>query len=139
MPAVHADRIRDLRRRRNLSNQQLAQRCRVSALHVENIQGGRKPPSIEVVFLLARTLGVPVGDLLVDGYQEATGPGGQIRERRRRLGLKVSQLADMVGCSPQYLDNNEGGRRRGGRNLLTQISKVLDNLERAGALAGSQQ
>ena len=136
MPAVHADRIRDLRRRRNLSNQQLAQRCRVSALHVENIQGGRKPPSIEVVFLLARTLGVPVGDLLVDGYQETTGPGGQIRERRRRLGLKVSQLADMAGCSPPHLNNIEGGRKPGSRAVLTRIKAVLDAQEQR-VLTGS--
>jgi transcriptional regulator with XRE-family HTH domain len=57
--------IRELRERKNLTQEELAKRAKVTRSHLSLLEGGhRRNPSIDVLKRLARALGVPVGELL---------------------------------------------------------------------------
>ena len=57
--------IRELREQRNLTQEELAKRAKVTRSHLSLLEAGhRKNPSLDILKRLARTLGVPVTDLL---------------------------------------------------------------------------
>ena len=56
---------------------------------------------------------------------KSTLTGSRIRERRTMLGLRQSQLAQMVQISPSYLNLIEHNRRRIGGKLLGDIAEAL--------------
>lgn len=67
---------------------------------------------------------------LPDGpHHRAVRVGGlaaAVRQRRRHLGLKQVQLADLAGCSPRFLVALEQGKDS------LRLDKVLDVLEALG-------
>jgi transcriptional regulator with XRE-family HTH domain len=57
--------LRRLREARNMTQEELAKRAKVTRSHLSLLEAGhRKNPSLEVLKRLARALGVPVGELL---------------------------------------------------------------------------
>ena len=57
--------IRELRERRELTQEELAKRAKITRSHLSLLEAGhRKNPSLEILKRLARALGVPVGELL---------------------------------------------------------------------------
>ena len=56
--------IRDHRLQAGLTQAELAQRSGIGRPHLNHIEGGRKSPTVVVLVHLARSLGVPPGDLL---------------------------------------------------------------------------
>lgn len=57
--------IRELRKRKNLTQEELANRAKITRSHLSLLEAGhRKNPSLDVVKRLARALGVEVGELL---------------------------------------------------------------------------
>jgi len=57
--------LRELRERRDLTQEELAKRAKVTRSHLSLLEAGhRKNPSLEVLKRLARALGVPVTELL---------------------------------------------------------------------------
>lgn len=55
---------------------------------------------------------------------EALGHG--VRERRKALGLRQAELAELAGCSPRFLHSLENGK------TTLRLDKVLDVLEVLG-------
>jgi transcriptional regulator with XRE-family HTH domain len=59
-------RLRNSRRERGLSLQELATRAAVSASFISQIENGKSRPSVATLFALATSLGVPVDDLFAE-------------------------------------------------------------------------
>ncbi|MFE9099925.1 helix-turn-helix domain-containing protein [Actinomadura geliboluensis] len=60
---LRATKIRELRVARGLRKSQLALRCGSSYSHIDNIEHGRRIPSIQLLHRLAPELGVEFDDL----------------------------------------------------------------------------
>jgi len=61
-------RVRELRRRADLTQQQLGERAAVSYKFVGGIERGEENPSLEVILKIAEGLGVEPGDLFETGH-----------------------------------------------------------------------
>ena len=51
--------------------------------------------------------------------------GISIRDHRKKKGLKVYQLADKVGVSPEFITEVERGYKYPSPKVLTKICKIL--------------
>ena len=58
------DKVRDLRKGRGWSQQELADRAAISMQTVSNLETGRHVPGIATLLKIAGALGVPLTDLL---------------------------------------------------------------------------
>lgn len=81
--------LRQLRRQRGMTQEQLAEISGYHATHIANMERGRNLPSFEAVFRLARALGVPVAELLAAVDEPSTSQSAealqeQIQELLRR-------------------------------------------------------
>jgi transcriptional regulator with XRE-family HTH domain len=59
-------RVRALREKLGLSQEQLAERAQLHWTYVSEIERGRRNPSLNILARLARALDVPLGKLLSD-------------------------------------------------------------------------
>lgn len=57
--------------------------------------------------------------------EPTTTNGRAIRKLRKLSGLKLYQLADLVGVSDGYLGNIEKGRRQGAPDVILTIAQSL--------------
>ncbi len=56
--------LRELRAQRNMTQEELAKRAKITRSHLSLLEAGhRKNPSLDVLKRLARALGVPVAEL----------------------------------------------------------------------------
>jgi len=79
-------RLRELRRRKQLSLEALAHEAKLSGKFIQSIETGRQAPTIDTVEKLADGLSVPVGELFVDAPQSPI----VLRARARQLIGKAS-------------------------------------------------
>lgn len=56
--------LRDLRTERGWSQEEFAERCRISRPHVSRLETGRNSPTLSMLFQVADTLRVGVDDLI---------------------------------------------------------------------------
>ena len=56
-------RIREIRKRRRLSQEKLAERAGISAQYISNIERGRENPTLDLLLRLADSLRVSLGDM----------------------------------------------------------------------------
>lgn len=56
-------------------------------------------------------------------------PAGDLRERRRRLGLSRARLAGLARCSVTSIDNLEAGYVPEHSAVLARVLDVIDRLE----------
>lgn len=61
---LFAERLRELRRSRGMTQAELARRAEVSVTHLSELENGDIAPGIDLVDRLARALGAAVADLL---------------------------------------------------------------------------
>jgi transcriptional regulator with XRE-family HTH domain len=57
--------------------------------------------------------------------EPASTDGIAIRRYRKHCGLRINELAELVGISSQHLGNIERGRRQGSPSLVLKISQSL--------------
>src|SRR3954467_14791089 len=95
--------LRDWRRRRRMSQLDLALEAGVSARHVSFIETGRAPRSPEMVGQLAEPLGVPLRErntlLLAAGYAPAY---GQRALEEPEMGPVREAIAHLLGAHEPY-------------------------------------
>lgn len=60
------EKIRRLRERLKLSQEELSERARINRSYLSHIENGKSVPTIEVAERIARGLGVPLSELLSD-------------------------------------------------------------------------
>lgn len=66
MPQPNGERIRAARQELGIKTPAFAQLVQVSTVHMQNIERGHNTASIEVLYRIARQLGVPISDVLVE-------------------------------------------------------------------------
>jgi len=94
--AVLGERVAELRRGRRLSQAELAERARVTAKYVSEVERGVANPSLDVLRALARPLGVTLARLLAErgevDAEIAALLGGRPATDRRRAVLVLRAL-----------------------------------------------
>ena len=79
--------IRDLRRGMGMTQEELAKRLNITAVHLKNIEAGRRNPSAPVLLHMMRILHLSVDDLLIPNtsgvihLRGLTGPQVELLER----------------------------------------------------------
>ena len=58
------ERVRELRIKENLSQEELSERAYLSVVHLSNIERGAKKPSLDAVLRIAKALGVDAARIL---------------------------------------------------------------------------
>lgn len=80
--------VGDARRRRDLSQEELAERTELSRNHVSQIERGLRVPSLETMVALAGELGISLDEVVMG---------------REAGGREASEIAAMVGAIPAEL------------------------------------
>jgi transcriptional regulator with XRE-family HTH domain len=90
---LFADRLRELRILRGISQAELAAKAEVSVSYVSELESGETSPGLDLVARLAKGLGTTLGELLPD---EEDAPYGlkELRERTRRMVDELLKTAD---------------------------------------------
>ena len=113
---LFADRLRELRILRGISQAELAAKAEVSVSYVSELESGETSPGIDLVARLAKGLGTTLGELLPD---EEDAPDGlkELQERTRRMVDELLKTADreaLLTLAPILsLLIESSGRRRG--------------------------
>ena len=84
-PTLLGARVRQLRRRRGLTVEELARAVDVDKAHISRIENNRKPPSVAMLAQLAKTLGTSIGHLLGETLDKAEIKVTRAAELGRRL------------------------------------------------------
>lgn len=90
--------IRSARREAGLTQEQIAERLRMSQLHFGRLERGERPASLEQIAQVASVLGVPLSSLL-NGCVVEEDFSARPDDNAQSLGAAVSRLAN--GCSPR--------------------------------------
>lgn len=121
--------IRDTRKCRNLSLQDLAKKAGISISYLSEIERGKKQPSLETINKLSQALNISKEGLFSDSPKSNVS-GNSLGERlylfRKRKDLSLSDLAQKVGISNTYLCQIEGQNAMPSISTLKKIAKALD-------------
>lgn len=77
--AALGSRIRDLRKRRGMSQEELADRARLHWTYLSDLERGRQTPTMDVVNRLARGCGVTLAEFFAPLHQQF-----RVRSRKQR-------------------------------------------------------
>ena len=88
--------IRQARAKAGLTQEQTAERLKISQLHFGRLERGERPASLEQIALIAQTLRVPLASLL-NGCVMEEDFASEPDDSAQALGKSVAQLAS--GCS----------------------------------------
>jgi transcriptional regulator with XRE-family HTH domain len=89
---VFADRLREVRRARNVTQAELARRAGVPASYVSDLEKAKAAPGIDLVDRLAKALETSVADLLSAAPPPET--EAQLRDRLKRLFDELLRKSD---------------------------------------------
>ena len=64
---IFGKRLKELRKAKKITQEQLAERCHVSTKHIANIEKGSMNPSYEILLAIARVLPVSLDALITPG------------------------------------------------------------------------
>lgn len=106
---IFGDRVRDARRRRGLTQAQLAKRASVGADTIGRIEGARYSPRLDTMLRLADALGLPLDLLLRERFDDADELAALIRalpERDRRMAsvLVGAMYGELLTQRPSSVD-----------------------------------
>jgi transcriptional regulator with XRE-family HTH domain len=138
MPRLFGEKVRTLRRQRNMTQVELAEQLGLAAhTHITKLEGGQDAPSLDLVIRLAAVLEVTTDYLLRDtipvGAPAATNDrllemspgqfGRKLQALRQRHGLSQNDLARRLGLARRgYISNLETGRKMPSIELVVQIA-----------------
>jgi transcriptional regulator with XRE-family HTH domain len=69
--------ITEIRERRDMSREELAGKCGVTAAELETVERGELDESWGVIRRIAKALGVQLAALMIEAEESAPGPGGE--------------------------------------------------------------
>jgi len=90
--------IRSARREANLTQEQIAEKLKMSQLHFGRLERGERPASLEQIAQIAQALGVPLAALLNGCVLDETF-ASQPDDSALSLGKAIAHIAS--GCSPK--------------------------------------
>jgi len=99
-------RIRELRRERDLTQAELAERCNLSNNFIALLERGKNAPSVETLETLARIFNIPISELFefTSDIQKLTD-----RERAMKKLIKIKKPMDwkLLGAIADFLEKNQ--------------------------------
>lgn len=98
-------RIRLVREKHGLTQEQLAELCSLSAAHIGHIERGTRTPSLDSVFKIACVLEVSVDSLLLDSFTDEqffTHLSTMLKNKDKK---KVSRFVTMVNAMAGKFDD----------------------------------
>ena len=140
MSRCFGDKLRYLRLQRGLTQTMLAQQVQSSPSHINNLESGRKVPSLELVLRVAALLGVTTDYLLRDTISTESSVisevqaqhgetqvmrlfGAKLRHLRLKHGSSQRELARLLSLgSRAYVSNLEAGRKEPSLDLLLRLA-----------------
>jgi transcriptional regulator with XRE-family HTH domain len=119
--------IRELRQKRNLTLQALAEKAGLSVSYLSEIELGKKQPSLETIDKLSQALNVS-REGLISGENNLTNLklSEKVSLLRNKRNLSLSELAEKVGISASYLCQIESGKVMPALATLKNIASALD-------------
>lgn len=126
MAIFKGERVRELRREKNYSLQELARRGGISASFLSELERGNKRPSLDTIDRLAGALNVSPGELTGEADRTAPRHGERIRHHRCRKGYGLEELASLAGISYSYLRGIERGLVTPSIRCLQKIAAALE-------------
>ncbi|MDI3481581.1 MAG: hypothetical protein PWQ97_1236 [Tepidanaerobacteraceae bacterium] len=121
--------IRSLRKKRNMSLQELARRSDLSVSYLSEIERGKKEPALETIEKLAAALNVSKESFFPQADTIASTPtvlGEKIALLRQKKGISQSELAERAGISAAYICHIEKGKVVPAVSTLRAIARALD-------------
>ena len=100
------NRIRNARKQRHMTQEQLGEACDLSTAHIGHIERGTRSLSIESLVMISRVLGVSTDYLLMDFNQNDNGQiaalfnliKGMDKQKADKLYPIIKILADNIDC-----------------------------------------
>ncbi|MDO5570878.1 MAG: XRE family transcriptional regulator [Bacteroidales bacterium] len=106
---IIGERVRAMRESNELTREELAQRCGLDVLQVQNIEENTEIPSLAPLIKIARALGVRLGTFLDD--QENLGPVVcRYNEQQPGMSFSNSNIQSRKHMTYNSLSNNKTGR-----------------------------
>lgn len=131
--------IRDRRRRRGMTQQELAESAGVSLGMVSNLERGRttaQPANLHAILAALDLPAEPNEALDSDTQPPVKSPGVGLGQRRAALGVSVRSLAELAGVDRGRLAKIEAGAPGARPATLGAIESALTRLEGANGHGG---
>lgn len=115
--------IRDFRKQRGLTLQTLSNQLSVSSSFLSAIEREVKKPSVAMVKKLSDVLNISPTYLFGIGMEKVY--GDKIRFIRRGRSLKIEELSELSGISPELIEAYEEGTQEPDLETLDRLAEVL--------------
>jgi transcriptional regulator with XRE-family HTH domain len=122
---INGDKIRKIRKNRNMSLKQLAAATGLSISYISEIERCKKQPSLETIQVISDALNVSKEGLLTQQPQSIE-PGKKIMLLRQSKNISLTELAKNTGISTAYLCQIEKGKVLPSISTLKDIADTLD-------------
>jgi transcriptional regulator with XRE-family HTH domain len=124
---VKGDRIRKLRDEKGLTLSDLAQKSEISISYLSELERGTKQPSLKSLNKIATALNVPREEIVALSLESpALNFGDRTRFAREKRGLTLTETAERLGLSLQYISDIEKNKVVPAVSTIKNIAKVLD-------------
>lgn len=138
-----AERIRNLRKARGMSQSQFASMCGIEQGQLCNYECGRIMPTIPLCERICEAVGLRVIDFLSEDKAPTKWPipteqriGERVKAWRQMRGLNQEALAERAGISDSTISSIERGERYGIVTTYLYLAEALD--VSIGALLGGE-
>lgn len=132
------ERIKRVRKEKNMTQKQLADKLHISYVNVSQLENGHRSPSVETINKLAGALGVSAAYLAGMTDDPGLFLNEQLREARKGKGMTQQDMADQLEISLEDYQRIESGQfdtrfliqtNRGKvpeETILKQVSEILE-------------
>ncbi len=115
--------IRDFRKQRGLTLQNLAEQLDVSASYLSAVERGAKKPSVAMVKRLSGSLNISPTYLFALDTEKVFGE--KIRFIRRGRSLSIEELSELTGIAPENIQAFEEGNQDPDLETLERLAEAL--------------
>lgn len=127
-----AERIRNLRKARGMSQSQFASMCGIEQGQLCNYECGRIMPTIPLCERICRAVGINLLDFLREDDEEKSGIpteeriGERVKALRLMRGMNQTELAEKSGVADSTISSIERGERYGIVTTYFYLAEALD-------------
>lgn len=121
-----SNRIKELRKQKNITQKELAERLHVSQVAINYWENGKREPSISMLFDIAKALGVSYFELMTGIKENKNSIGSNIRLFREKMNLTQKELADLSGLTYENIKDYEECKKNASLDDLKKIAAALN-------------
>lgn len=108
---VFVDNIKFYRKKAQISQQQLAEKCDIATNYLSEIETGKKFPSVDMIELLANALDVPAHLLFLDSTEIAINADVAVQKRNEEFSdaliRNITDLLEEYGFTRSHRKNSD--------------------------------